>query len=184
MKSLLTKQAMFPAFILGIIWFGLLMPTAFVEAVQDKPWCYRYTDRDGRYVGEECFISESACNFARENESRGAPTAACSGGGSVIQDTPPEFIPLTDLPPEFYKTTDISGFFNAVFRYGIVVAGFLAVIMLVVAGFKYMTSDAVGSKSDAKDQIFSAITGLLLILLSAVLLAIINPDILKLNFLN
>jgi len=89
------------------------------------------------------------------------------------------FVPLADLPSEFYAGTNPASFFNALFKYGIVSAGFLAVIMLTYAGFKYMTTDAVSGKSEAKDIIVSSLSGLFLILFSSILLSIINPNILN-----
>ncbi|HEY4502546.1 MAG TPA: hypothetical protein VJH21_01810 [Candidatus Paceibacterota bacterium] len=90
-----------------------------------------------------------------------------------------DFVPLTDLPDKFITNNDPGTFFNSFFRYGVIIAGFLAVIMIVIAGFEYMTTDAVSGKSDAKDRIVSALSGLFLILLSFILLSIINPDILS-----
>lgn len=92
------------------------------------------------------------------------------------------FCPLSDLPEVFQTNADIGTFFNAVFVYGVFAAAFLAVFALVIAGFVYMTTESVSGKSDAKDRIVSAVSGLLLILLSGLLLAIINPDILNFNF--
>jgi len=90
-----------------------------------------------------------------------------------------DFVPLTDLPSSFTTGNDPGAFFNSLFRYGIVIAGFLAVGMIVYGGFTYMTTDAVSGKGEAKDIISSAVIGLFLILLSFILLSLINPDILN-----
>jgi len=58
------------------------------------------------------------------------------------------------------------------------VAGLAAFVMLVMGGVKYLTSagnpSAIG---DAKDQIKSALLGLLIILMSWLILQVINPDL-------
>jgi hypothetical protein len=91
-----------------------------------------------------------------------------------------EFVPLAPLPG-ITGARDPSQFFNAVFRYGVIIAAFLAVIMIVIGGFQYMTTEAVSGKGEAKGTITSALAGLFLILLSVVILQIINPDILDFN---
>jgi hypothetical protein len=50
-----------------------------------------------------------------------------------------------------------------------------AVLMIIVAGFKWMTSAGDPSKiSDAKDQIFAAILGLLIIALAEIIAALVG----------
>jgi hypothetical protein len=51
----------------------------------------------------------------------------------------------------------------------------LAVLMIVIGGFKWMTSAGDPSKiSDAKDQIFAAILGLLIIALAEIIAALVG----------
>ena len=58
------------------------------------------------------------------------------------------------------------------------VAGLAAFVMLVTGGVKYLTSAGSPSAiSDAKDQIKSALLGLLIILMSWLILQVINPDL-------
>ncbi len=89
-----------------------------------------------------------------------------------------EYAPLAAIP----GTTDarsLGSFLNAAFRLGIVVAGFLAVVLIAYNGLVYMTSGAVGSKSDAIGWIQDVFWGLALILFSVIILRVINPDILN-----
>jgi len=92
-----------------------------------------------------------------------------------------EFHPLEPTVGFAYNVNDIGAFFNSVFRVGIGVAAVLAVIMIMIGGFEYLTSDIPGRKSDGKDKMTGAVSGLLLILLSVVLLNVINPDIVGLR---
>jgi hypothetical protein len=57
-----------------------------------------------------------------------------------------------------------------------------AVIMIVIGGIEYSTSELVSGKAAAKDRIQSALLGLLLALCSYLILYTINPDLLNTNF--
>ena len=94
-----------------------------------------------------------------------------------------DFVPLAPIPGLIDKDTakDPSKFFNALFTYGITIAGLLAVIMITVGGIQYMTSDAVSNKTEGRERITYALMGLLLVLFSWVLLYTINPEILNLT---
>ncbi|MFT5280798.1 MAG: hypothetical protein ACI9AR_000232 [Flavobacteriaceae bacterium] len=69
-------------------------------------------------------------------------------------------------------------YLNSIFRFGIGIVGVLAVIMIVIAGFKYLTTEAFTGKGDAKQQITMAIGGLVLALGSFLILNTINSSIL------
>jgi cytochrome bd-type quinol oxidase subunit 1 len=92
-----------------------------------------------------------------------------------------EFVPLEPLPG-FESGESSSEFVNSVVSFTIAIGALLAVIMIVWGGIQYMTSNRLDSKSDARDIITSALSGLILILFSWILLNLINPDILNLNF--
>ena len=55
----------------------------------------------------------------------------------------------------------------------------LAVIMIVMGGIQYVLAAIPSSKEDGKKRIIGALSGLLLILLSYILLQAINPELLK-----
>ncbi len=57
-----------------------------------------------------------------------------------------------------------------------------AVVMIVVGGIEYATSELSHSKTAAKDRIYNAIFGLLLALGSYTILYTVNPDLLKTDF--
>lgn len=79
--------------------------------------------------------------------------------------------------------TSLVGLFNAAFRVAIAIGAILAVIRLVYAGFIYMSTDIFGAKVNAKEMIWNALTGLLLLLSIWLILNQINPQILGLNLL-
>lgn len=64
------------------------------------------------------------------------------------------------------------------FRFTLALAGFLAVMMIVIGGVEYIISGAnESSRSDAKKRINNAISGLVLALVSYLVLYTINPSL-------
>jgi hypothetical protein len=64
------------------------------------------------------------------------------------------------------------------YEWGISIGGLAAFFTLVVAGFQYLTSVGQPAKiSDAKDKMISAVSGLLLLLASFIVLNVINPEL-------
>jgi hypothetical protein len=59
--------------------------------------------------------------------------------------------------------------------FGVAIAAVLAVIMITWGGVEYSTTDAIGGKSEGREKIKAAITGLILALLSYTILNTINP---------
>lgn len=101
--------------------------------------------------------------------------ANLSGGGSSVQTAISAFFDPA--------TTSLSSMINTLFYFAIVIGAILAVIRLVFAGFKYMTTDMWGSKGDAKVIIQQALLGLLLLLAVYLILFQINPQILDLEII-
>jgi len=75
----------------------------------------------------------------------------------------------------------LAGYLAAAFKLGIGIAAVLAVIMIMVGGFRYITAAGGGGVEDAKRLIKNAVVGLLLTMLSYTLLQTVNPDILNLK---
>jgi hypothetical protein len=87
--------------------------------------------------------------------------------------------PLLDLG--IPGVTDQSGadfgtYVNGLYALSISIAALLAVIKVVIAGVKWMTTDIVTSKGAAKTEIQGALTGLLVVLGAVIILTTINPD--------
>ncbi len=101
----------------------------------------------------------------------------------------PSFKPITegisDGPPllarAFEGQQNLGDFLTALFNIAISVGAILAVLRIGWAGFKYMTTDAAGEKSTAKEIIQNAVLGLLLLLGIVLILERINPNIPKFN---
>jgi hypothetical protein len=76
---------------------------------------------------------------------------------------------------------DFGTFLNTLFTWGISFAGIIAVIVIIFGGIQYMTTDAVAGKSEGKEKIKRAFTGLIIVLSSILVLNTINPRITTFN---
>ncbi|PIR82532.1 hypothetical protein COU20_01895 [Candidatus Kaiserbacteria bacterium CG10_big_fil_rev_8_21_14_0_10_59_10] len=103
-----------------------------------------------------------------------------------------EFSPLADYSGANVGGTSLSGVFsaqslpellNALFKFSISIGAILAVIMLAYGGYLYMADDLWTSKGKAREVIWNAVIGLLLLLAVWLILNQINPDLLNLNIL-
>lgn len=66
---------------------------------------------------------------------------------------------------------------GTVFNLGIAIAVVLALIMIIIGGIQYMTTDAWTKKEEGRQRITDALLGLGLALVSWLLLDIINPTL-------
>lgn len=100
------------------------------------------------------------------------------GGQNTGGITPSEYStePLAPLPG-FTGTPDLGQWLESLFTILIVIAGLLALIMIVVGGITYLTSESFGEKGKGKGYIINAITGLVLALGAWVILNTINPEL-------
>lgn len=90
------------------------------------------------------------------------------------------YVPLSSgLPIQF--SNDLPAFINDLVAVSVAIAAVLAVIMVAVGGFQYMTTDSVFAMGDAKSRISGAITGLLIVLAAILILETINPSLVQIN---
>lgn len=68
-------------------------------------------------------------------------------------------------------------YISALYFIAISAAAILVVIRLIMAGTKYMLTDVVSTKSNARDDIKNSILGLLIILAAVTILNTINPQL-------
>lgn len=74
-------------------------------------------------------------------------------------------------------TGGINEFVNLIYGIAISIAALLAVIKIVIAGLKWMLSDIVTDKTDAKKDIQGALVGLIIIIAAVIIITTINPTI-------
>ncbi|MBI4101369.1 MAG: hypothetical protein HY443_00200 [Candidatus Nealsonbacteria bacterium] len=106
-------------------------------------------------------------------------SAACpSGSGSICLNLSYPKFGTFDLNDNQDLNEVIAWFYYFI----VAVSGFAAFVMLVIGGFKWLSSSGNPSTiGDAKDQIQKALLGLLLILVSWLVLQVINPDLIILR---
>jgi hypothetical protein len=90
--------------------------------------------------------------------------------------------PLEPLPYFNYSCVSIGGFLNGALKILISAGAIFAVLTLTVGGVMYMTSEIVSVKSQAKERMWAAIWGLILIIVAYLILSTINPELV--NFSN
>jgi hypothetical protein len=95
----------------------------------------------------------------------------------------PKYTPLIDALPGLSagRVPTMVEYINLLFSLIISLAAIAAVVRIVLAGFKYMTTDSWGNKEEARSNLKAIFIGLLVLLLSVIILRTINPDILNLN---
>jgi len=87
---------------------------------------------------------------------------------------------LSTFNTDSSKSTEALGkYLNIIIRLFIGFCAVLAVIMIVIGGVEYMTSELISGKEAGKDRIREALLGLLLALGAYTLLNTINPDLLN-----
>ncbi len=89
-----------------------------------------------------------------------------NGGSDITQ------IDLNDLP----------GYIKTIFKIIMGIIGILAVIMIILGGVQYMSTDAVSGKEGGKETVTRAVGGLILALGAYLILNTINPHLLDINF--
>lgn len=97
----------------------------------------------------------------------------------------PEYKLLAPLPgvetsPDSGESTATT-YIRGLFQLMIMIAGVLAVVMIIYGGVEYMSTDAFTGKSAAKDRISNAIWGLLLAIGSWLILYTIDEDLVNFN---
>lgn len=103
--------------------------------------------------------------------------------GSALQRYEPLAVGIPGVTDNPSSRPTLVQYLNALFSLLIAIAGVLAVIRIVLAGFSYMTTDAWGSKEEAVSTIRAVVIGLIVLLLSVVILKTLNPDLLRLDIL-
>lgn len=88
-----------------------------------------------------------------------------------------QYVPLTPLPGDNPgEPITVTQYLPRVFTLLVGLAGVLAVLMIVIGGVQYLSTDAIGGKNEAKERITNAIMGLLLAIGAFIILNTINPN--------
>lgn len=76
---------------------------------------------------------------------------------------------------------DIKTYILYVYKFAIAISVFLAIIMIIWGGFSYITSEIPYLKTEAKGKIEGAVTGLVLVLVSYLILVTIDPRLVNIE---
>ena len=93
--------------------------------------------------------------------------------------------PITNTNYEYVKPIEtinqgtFGTYLNNMFKLGIALCTALAVLMIIIGGIQYVSSDAWSKKTDGRERIIAAMFGLLIAFGSYALLQTINPNILN-----
>ena len=154
----------------------------------DYGWASYLDLRDCSFVIASCqAISNTTYNYDSSVipsivTCRSLGSGSGTGGGTGGGNSNGTFVPLVGIPG-VNPDADFGTYINALYVLSISLAALLAVIKIIVAGVKWMLTDVVTRKEDAKKDIQAALTGLLIIISAVVILTTINPNLVKFNLL-
>jgi hypothetical protein len=99
---------------------------------------------------------------------------------SLADTTYTTLAPITNYIGEKEEISEatFSKYLDNMFKMGIALCTGLAVLMIIIGGIQYVSSDAWGRKSEGKERILAALLGLVIALGSYALLKTINPELL------
>lgn len=87
-----------------------------------------------------------------------------------------------NIGPTSDSAFDFGDYVNGLLKFAIGIAGALAVVMIVIGGIQYMSTDNFGEKAAGKDQIKNAVGGVVLLLGAYMILNTINPNLVDFHF--
>lgn len=77
--------------------------------------------------------------------------------------------------------TTLQKYLPGAFSLAIGLSAVFAVVMIVLGGFQYMSSDAIQGKEDGRNRIKNSVYGLVLVIAAYLILYTVNPNLLTLN---
>ena len=152
------KKILFYILILFLL-FGISIPAYGETPLPSSPLPCTGVDKDYRCLDSKSYVLLAPLPCAEK-------TPGCEEG---VQKT---FDPTQ-------KENVLGAYLNTLLRIFIALCAILAMIMIVIGGLEYMTSELVSSKESGKHKITGAIFGLILALGAYALLNTINPDLLN-----
>lgn len=99
-----------------------------------------------------------------------------------------EYTPLAPLPGigddggSFGTQPQLVEYLQSIFRLALGLAAVLAVVMITIGGFEYLSTDVIFKKENGKEKINNALLGLFLAMGAWLFLYTINPKLIELDF--
>jgi hypothetical protein len=128
---------------------------------------------DGRFDGDES--GEQKSEAAKE---------ACGDNYSFCYPPAVNYnlsigIPLTGTVTT--SVADLGDYIDKVYKYLLAISMIIAVIMMMVGGLQYISSPSGQEASKAKERIVRSLTGMILLMCAALILATVNPQLINLE---
>ena len=103
----------------------------------------------------------------------------CAFAEDTTGNSSTEYVPLADfkLQGAEYTGGGFVAYLNVLYKVGVATAIFLALIMIILGGAQYMSTDSFTGKEEGKSKVTYALLGLLLALTSYMVLYTINPKL-------
>jgi len=89
---------------------------------------------------------------------------------------------VSDFPIKASGAGNLANYINTIVIFAIGIAGILAVIMIIIGGVQYVSTDSWSGKDDGKKRIQAALGGLILALSCFLILNTIDPNLTNLTF--
>ena len=89
---------------------------------------------------------------------------------------------VVSIGPTGSSGFDFGDYFNGLLKFAIGIAGALAVVMIVIGGIQYMSTDNFGEKAAGKDHIKNAVGGMILLIGAYMILNTLNPNLVDFHF--
>jgi hypothetical protein len=126
-----------------------------------KPTCTKDASVNGKCDGKTCTSGQvCATQGGKPTCTASTATPGSTGGGGTTDSSAPQSVGFTN-PIKFNSIPDlIAGIINALLG----ILGAITVAILVMSGFKYMTSSNPGEVGQALDGIRNAVVGLMIIM--------------------
>jgi hypothetical protein len=151
-------------FILGLyVVFSIFFPG--ITLAQAQQTC----DAESVWNGKECVANTVKYQLLAPLPCKGNELGCVNGELSTIDTGGPDAL---------------GKYLNIAINIAVGLAGVLAVLMIVMGGIEYMTSELANTKEDAKSRITNAIMGLVIALGAYALIYTINPNLVRLDTLN
>ena len=143
----------------GTSWMANPFGVCTINGQRNENWQQKNcVENNGVWAGYYNFLTPLPCPTPGSN--------GCDANGKLVNFDPTQ-------------KNNIGAYLNLMLRIFIGICAVLSVVMIVMGGVEYMTSELISSKEAGKERITGAIFGLLLALGAWTLLNQINPDILK-----
>lgn len=149
------------------------------EEKQQFVMCARKEDRTSPYGNLRCW-SEDQCTAAQGVLDLVRP-AECPEGFSFCYSKDPE-IPLAIAFGSTKTVTGLSGYLAVVYKWLVGSAAVFAVVVMMIGGIQYMLAGgSAQGVSQAKEKITNALTGMVLLLATYLILYTVNPQLVSLR---